>query len=62
MTRRSSSLRRGTPHVPVPLPDVPDACTCGRPMTARNDMHIDEYPPVDPAVRTEEARRYGEAE
>ena len=61
MSRRSASLARGLPHIPHEDPDAPGCCVhCGRPVALANDMHIDEYPPVDPAVRTEEARRLGE--
>lgn len=62
MTLRRKTLQRGTPHVPVPLPDVPDVCSCGRRTDIANDMHIDEYPPVDPAVQEAEHRRLGERE
>lgn len=59
--RRSTSLARGQPHVPVDDPDVPGCCrTCGRPTALRNDMHLDEYPTTDPATAAEERRRLGE--
>lgn len=61
MSRRSASLARGLPHIPHESEDAPGCCVhCGRPMDARNDMHVTELPGVDPAVRTEEARRLGE--
>jgi hypothetical protein len=37
-------------------------CTDAARRKHRNDMHIDEYPATEPAVRTEEARRLGERE
>lgn len=61
MSRRSSTLQRGNPHVPHEDRDAPGCCIhCHRPMGAPNDMHVTQLPATDPAVRTTEARRLGE--
>lgn len=59
--RRLATLRRGKPHPSREDPDNPGCCLdCKRPLSARSDMHIDEYPPVDPAVTEAERARLGE--
>jgi hypothetical protein len=61
MSRRSASLRRGQPHVPVEHPDVPGCCAeCNRPIAVANDRHVDQLPETPPDVRDAEARRFGE--
>lgn len=60
MSRRSKTLKRGKRHVPRENPDTGCCAECGRPMSVRNDMHIDEYPPTDPAAAAVEDRRYGD--
>jgi hypothetical protein len=59
MTYRSTSIRRGRPHVFVEDPETPGCCVDCKRIRA-NDMHIDEYPTTDPAVTAAEARRLGE--
>jgi hypothetical protein len=59
--RTAATIQRGRKHVPEEDPDAPGCCVhCRRPLAAKSDMHIDEYPTTDPAVAAAEARRLGE--
>lgn len=62
--RRASAVdRRVKPHIAVENPDAPGCClTCGVRMDlkTRNELHVDQLPPVDPAIADAERRRLGE--
>lgn len=61
MTRRGTAAhRRAHPHVPAEDPQAPGCCTCGLPMSVRNQLHVDELPAVDPAITAAERARLGE--
>lgn len=60
MSRRSAaSIERGKPHPYVEDPETPGCCQRCRRIEA-NDMHVDGYPTVDPAVSEAERQRLGE--
>jgi hypothetical protein len=59
-------VRRGTAaprraHLPVEG-DTPGCCAvCNLPLgKTRNDLHVDQLPPVDPDITAAESRRLGE--
>lgn len=64
MTRRSAAVRRrARAHIPVEDTTTPGCCgICHLPMAARNDLHVDQAPAVDPDITAAERRRTGERE
>jgi len=60
VSRRGSAVhRRVHPHLPVE--GDPGCCAiCGLPLGVKNQLHLDQLPPVDPDVTDAERRRTGD--
>ena len=58
MRRGTAAHRRAHPHVPTE--GDPGCCTCGLPLTAANELHVERLPPVDPDITAAEHRRLGD--